>query len=109
LALYRKTGGFEKSWRLTEKQADDRILVGVKIPAPGENQRDWKRWRLRLPCFYGRTLSRTVPAAVPARHAKIHAEIQNLGGRLNFQQFLPNHKNPNSAPKCPITEPKIRM
>jgi hypothetical protein len=36
LALYRKTGGFTKSWRFTEKQADDRILAGVKIPAPGE-------------------------------------------------------------------------
>jgi hypothetical protein len=36
LALYRKSGGFEKSWRFTEKQADDRILAGVEIPAPGE-------------------------------------------------------------------------
>jgi hypothetical protein len=36
LALYRKTGGFPKSWRFTEKQADDKILAGVKIPAPGE-------------------------------------------------------------------------
>jgi hypothetical protein len=36
LALYRKTGGFTKSWRFTEKQADNRILAGVKIPAPGE-------------------------------------------------------------------------
>jgi hypothetical protein len=36
LALYRKTGGFEASLRFTEKQADDRILAGVEIPAPGE-------------------------------------------------------------------------
>jgi hypothetical protein len=36
LALYKKAGGFTKSLRLTEKQVDDRILAGVKIPAPGK-------------------------------------------------------------------------
>ena len=36
LALFQKSGGFTKSWRFTEKQADNRILAGVKIPAPGE-------------------------------------------------------------------------
>jgi hypothetical protein len=36
LALLQKSGGFTKYWRLAEKQADDRILAGVKIPAPGE-------------------------------------------------------------------------
>jgi hypothetical protein len=61
LALLEKSGGFEKYWRFSEnqadlknigafqkirwiykilapcrKQADDRILAGVKIPAPGE-------------------------------------------------------------------------
>jgi hypothetical protein len=61
LALFKKSGGFEKSWSfyknqadlrnlgaftkirriykilaLYKKQADDRILAGVKIPAPGE-------------------------------------------------------------------------
>jgi hypothetical protein len=36
LALFRKSGGFTKYWCLAEKQADDRILAGVKIPAPGE-------------------------------------------------------------------------
>ncbi len=33
--LYRKSGGFTEYWRLAEKQADDIILAGVKIPAPG--------------------------------------------------------------------------
>jgi hypothetical protein len=42
------------------------------------------RRRLRLPCFYWRTLSCTVLAVVPARHAKIHAEIKILGGHANF-------------------------
>ncbi len=49
--VYRKTGGFEKSLCLQKKKADDRILAGVEIPAPGkkptfeENPRDWKsRW-----------------------------------------------------------------
>jgi hypothetical protein len=36
LALLQKSGGFTKYWRFTEKQVDDRILAGVKIPAPGE-------------------------------------------------------------------------
>jgi hypothetical protein len=61
VAFSRKTGGFTKYWRLyknqadfekywhfsekqadfqnwrhAEKQADDRILAGVKIPVPGE-------------------------------------------------------------------------
>jgi hypothetical protein len=36
LALFKKSGGFTKYWRFTEKQADDRILAGVKILATGE-------------------------------------------------------------------------
>jgi hypothetical protein len=61
LALFKKSGRFEKYWRFSEnqadlknigafqkirriykilarcrKQVDDRILAGVKIPAPGE-------------------------------------------------------------------------
>ncbi len=36
MALLQKLGGFTKSWRFTGKRADDRILAGVKIPAPGE-------------------------------------------------------------------------
>jgi hypothetical protein len=45
---------------------------------------------------------------VPARHAKIHAAVQILGGRANFHYFLWKLKNSISAPKCPITAPKIR-
>jgi hypothetical protein len=36
LGLLQKSGGFENSRRFTEKQADDRILAGVKIPVPGK-------------------------------------------------------------------------
>ncbi len=43
LAPYRKIGGFEKYWRLAEIQADDRILAGVEIPAPGEISADLKK------------------------------------------------------------------
>jgi hypothetical protein len=46
---------------------------------------------------------------VPARHAKIYAEVQIIGGRTYFHQFLWKLQNPISAPKCPITEPKIRI
>ncbi len=44
---------------------------------------------------------------VPARPAKIHSGVQILGGRTNFHHFLWKLKNSISAPKCPITEPKI--
>jgi len=44
---------------------------------------------------------------VPARHAKIYAEVQIIGGRTYFHHFLWKLQNPISAPKCPITEPKI--
>jgi hypothetical protein len=61
--LLLKSGGFKKSLlllkirriceilALTENQADDRILAGVEIPAPGKNprlkknRRDWKSRR----------------------------------------------------------------
>jgi hypothetical protein len=49
LTLFKNSGGFEKSWRSTEnqadlqnlgalqkKKADDRIQAGVKISAPGK-------------------------------------------------------------------------
>jgi hypothetical protein len=45
---------------------------------------------------------------VPARHAKIYAGVQIIGGRAYFHQFLWKLKNSISAPKCPITEAKIR-
>ncbi len=45
---------------------------------------------------------------VPAWHAKIYAEVKIIGGHAYFHQFLWKLKNPISAPKCPITEPKIR-
>ncbi len=38
-----------------------------------------RRW-LRLPCFYGRTLSRTIPA----RYAKIHAASKIQAAAWNF-------------------------
>jgi hypothetical protein len=59
---------------------------------------------------------------VPARHVKMYAEIQIVGGRIHFHQFLWKLQNSIhfhqflwklqnsiSAPKCPITEPKIRI
>jgi hypothetical protein len=36
IGAFKKSGGYTKCWCLAEKQADDRILAGVKIPAPGE-------------------------------------------------------------------------
>jgi hypothetical protein len=61
--------------------------------------------QLKSACFYGWRLSRTVPA----RRAKIYVDVKIIGGRAYFRQFLWKLQNPISAPKCPITEPKIRI
>ncbi len=65
-------------------------------------------WRLRLPSLYGRRLSRTVPAVVPARLVKISAPCPNICGRIYFHHFLGKSQKSISAYKCPITAPKIR-
>jgi hypothetical protein len=65
-------------------------------------------WGLRLPSLYGRRLSRTVPAVVPARLVKISALCQILCARLDFHHFLRKIQKSISASKCPITAPKIR-
>ncbi len=57
----------------------------------------------RPPSLYGRRLSRTVPAVVPARLAKISASCPNICGRIYFHHFLGKNQKPNSAHKCPIT------
>ncbi len=64
-------------------------------------------WSLRLPNLYGRRLSRTVPAVVPARLAKISALCPNICGRIYFHHFLGKNEKPISASKCPITALKI--
>jgi hypothetical protein len=43
LAPHRKTGVFTKCWHLAEKWAEDRILVGVEIPAPGEKSAELEK------------------------------------------------------------------
>ncbi len=65
-------------------------------------------WTLRPPCLYGRRLSRTVPAVVPARLVKISALCPNICGLLYFHHFLGKSQKSISASKCPITAPKIR-
>ncbi len=63
---------------------------------------------LRPPSLYGRRLSRTVPADVPARLVKISAICPNICGRIYFHYFLGKNQNSISAYKCPITASKIR-
>ncbi len=65
-------------------------------------------WRLRPPSLYGRRLSRTVLAVVPARLVKISALCPNICVRLYFHHFLGKSQKSISASKCPITAPKIR-
>ncbi len=66
-------------------------------------------WALRPPSLYGRRLSRTVPAVVPARLVKISALCPNICGRIYFHHFLGKSQKSFSAYKCPITAPKIRI
>ena len=63
---------------------------------------------LRPSSLYGRRLSRTVPAVVPARLVKISALCPNICGRIYFHHFLGKNKKSISAHKCPITALKIR-
>jgi hypothetical protein len=65
-------------------------------------------WRLSPPSLYGRRLSRTVPAVVPARLAKISALCPNICACLYFHHFLGKSQKSISASNCPITAPKIR-
>jgi hypothetical protein len=65
-------------------------------------------WALKPPSLYGRHLSGTVPAVVPARLAKISASCPNICGRIYFHHFLGKNQKPNSAHKCPITSLQIR-
>jgi hypothetical protein len=117
LALFNKSGRFEKYWRFSEnqadlknigafqkirriykilapcrKQADNRILAGVEIPAPGEKSADLEKVGCPLTVWARRNLqlltSVLYRVLVPARHAKIYAEIQIIGGRVYFHQFL---------------------
>jgi hypothetical protein len=62
----------------------------------------------RPPSLYGRRLSHTVPAVVPARLAKISASCPNIRGRIYFHLFPGKNRKPNSAHKCPITSLQIR-
>ncbi len=65
-------------------------------------------WALRPPSLYGRRLSRTVPAVVPAWLVKMSAPGPNICGRIYFHHFLGKNQKSISAYKCPITAPKIR-
>ena len=62
----------------------------------------------RPPSLYGRRLSRTVPAVVPARLVKISALCPNICGHIYFHHFLGKNQKSISAHKCPITALKIR-
>ncbi len=64
-------------------------------------------WRLRPLCFYGRRLSRTVPACCTGTTCQNFCGCQILCARENFHHFLGKIKNSISASKCPITAPKI--
>ncbi len=63
--------------------------------------------RLKPPCFYGRSLSRTVPAACTGPTCQNIRGCQNYWRPRIFSPIPVKTPNPISARKCPITEPKI--
>ncbi len=65
-------------------------------------------WRLRPLCFCGWRLSRTVPACCTGTTCQNFCGCPILCAHTNFHHFLWKIKNSISAPKCPITAPKIR-
>ncbi len=64
-------------------------------------------WRHRPLCFYGRCLSRTVPACCTCTTCQNFRGCQILCARRGFHHFLWKIQNSISASKCPITAPKI--
>ncbi len=60
-------------------------------------------WRLRPLCFYGRRLSRTVPACCTGTTCQNLCGCHILCARLGFHHFLWKIQNSISASKCPIT------
>ncbi len=65
-------------------------------------------WRLTPLCFYGRRLSRTVPACCTGTICQNLCGWQILCARLDFHYFSWKIQKSISASKCPITAPKIR-
>jgi len=95
-----------KSWRPTyclgsaESPAADFLLVWLKSSHSDPRRcvaslscRPQVRRRLRLPCFYGRTLSRTVPAACTG------PTCQNSRGNQNYRR-------PREFSPIPVKTPK---
>jgi hypothetical protein len=84
---------------LKSSRSDPRRCIASLMQSPSEEtaQAALLLWADSLPYCTG---CRTGPTC------------QNSRGNKKIWQpleFSPNHKNPNSAPKYPITEPKIRM
>ncbi len=74
---------------LAESPAADFLLVWLKSSRSDPRRCDLScspqvRRRLRLPCFYGRSLSRTVPAACTGLPCQNPHGNQKSGGRLKF-------------------------
>ncbi len=94
---------------LTSSKSGWRALVQIVVDSVDScTCRPQVIWRLRQLCFYGRRLSRTVPACCTGTTCQNFCRNPILCAGLNFHHFLRKIKNPISAPKCPITAPKIR-
>ncbi len=75
----------------------------MQSPSEEKTQAALLLWAAPLPYCTGCLYRPTMPG-----NGSISRSNQKSSFRLKFHRFLSNHKNPNSANKCPITEPKKR-
>ncbi len=98
------TADFSLVW-LISSRSDPRKCDDSHMQSPSEekSQAALLLWATLLPyctgCLYR-------PAM--AGNGSVSCSNQKLSFRLRFHRYLSNHKNPNSANKRPITEPKKR-
>ncbi len=102
-----RLGGISNCW-LLPGPADEHIFLlfdMMNLACSLQVRRDQL-----LPCFYGRTLSRTVPAVCtgpPCQEmAQIHAITKSLASAWNSTDSCQITIISYLAYKCPITEPK---
>ncbi len=89
---------------LTSSKSGWRALVQILVDSVDSHTcRPQVIWRLRPLYFYGRRLSRTVPACCTCMTCQNFCGCPILCARRNFHHFLWKIKNSISASRCPIT------
>jgi hypothetical protein len=93
-ALFQNISGSRKGWPpayclgLAESPTADFLLDWLKSSCSDPCRYVAVRTQPGRPAFMGGVSPVLYWLLVPARHAKIYAEIQIVGGRVHFHQFL---------------------